>query len=462
MNRLGATFVVTAVGLKSCPHAERTQIILEGFAMKIHPPDPRLRQVLLFGTDSQDSVQEHLKGCARCRTRLEVLRKRRRGGDDAAYNAALRVDTRRLDELQTAYAKERAEAQGLVSELRRHPAERQRVLVRNHPRFQTWGVFEHLLETSRQETLINDPHVGEELARLALDLSDCLDASVYQTEAIEDLRARAWAYIGNARRVRFELREAQTAFDLALVHLRQGTREPWERAVWLDLKASLLRYQRRFDDAMRLLNRAMKLFLAVGDRHRAGRTLVSMENVLHRAGKPEKGIPLLYQAIELIDPDQEPHVLLTAKHNLIDDLAEVGRYMEAQRLSTQTRPLYRRLDPWLRYRRIWVEGKIALGLAQPERAEALLEEARMGFQQQGALYEVAITSLELAGLYAEQGRVAEMKRLAEEMVPVFSSRKIHREALAALSLWAQAVQAEEAGAELAARVASTVKQARFE
>jgi hypothetical protein len=184
--------------------------------------------------------------------------------------------------------------------------------------------------------------------------------------------------------------------------------------------------------------------------------------VLHRAGKPEEGIPLLYQALELIDPDQEPHLLLTANHNLIDDLAETGRYMEAQRLLLQNRPLYRRLDPWLRYRKLWVEGKIALGLAQPERALSFLEEARAGFQAQDALFEVALTSLELAGLYAEQGRMSEIKRLAEEMVPVFSSRKIHREALAALSLWVQAVQAEEAGAELASRVAATIKQTRFE
>lgn len=376
------------------------------------------------------------------------------------YDAALKINTRRLSELQAAYQKERAAAKGLVAELMRHPAERQRILVANHPRFHTWGVFERLIETSREVTS-NDPKLAEELGKLALDLSEHLDTSMYGTEAIEDLRARAWAYIGNVHRVRFELLEAQDAFDRALLHLRRGTREPWELAVWLDLKASLLRAQRRFDEAMRLLKRALVLFLAVGDRHRAGRTLISMDHVLYCAGQTERGIPLLYQALDLIDPEQDPRLLFSAKHNLIDNLADVGRHMEAQRLLMQARALYLRFDePAFRNRRRWVEGKIARGVGQPEKAEELLLKARAGFQEQDAAYEVALVSLELAGLYADQGRTAEMKRLAEEMVPIFSSRQIHREALAALGLWCQAVKTETAGAELAAQVASTIKRGR--
>ena len=88
--------------------------------------------------------------------------------------------------------------------------------------------------------------------------------------------------------------------------------------------------------------------------------------------------------------------------------------------------------------------------------------ARAGFQEQGAIYEFALVCLELAGLYAEQGRTAEMKQLAEEMVPIFSSRQIHREALAALALWCQAVKTETAGAELAAQVASAIRRGREE
>ena len=424
--------------------------------MRIHPPDLRLRK-LLASRSSEDSVQEHVSACSRCRRRIEALQLA-----SSNYDASLTFNTRRFIDLQAAYQKERTAAKALVSELSRHPPERQRILVANHPRFHTWGVFELLIETSWEETTRN-PKLAEELAKLALDLSEHLDAASYGAESIEDLRARAWAYLGNIHRVRFEFREAQDAFDRALLHLRRGTREPWELAVWLDLKASLLRSQRHFDDAMRLLKRSLVLFLAVGDRHRAGRTLISMDNVLHRAGQPEKGIPLLYQALDLIDPDQDLRLLFSAKHNLIDNLVDAGRYMEAQRLLVQARSLYRRFDePAFRNRRRWVEGKIARGLGQMEQAERFLLAARIGFQEQDASYDGALVCLELAGLYAEQGRTAEMKQLAEEMVPIFSSRKIHREALAALALWCQAVKTETAGAELAAQVASAIRRGRDE
>ena len=428
--------------------------------MKIPPPNQLLRRFLRSSRDRLSPVIEHLETCPNRSNMLQALRNRRSAG--SAYDAALISGADFFQELQAAYERERVDAKGLVSELLKHPGERQRILIHNHPRFHTWGVFELLLETSRKESAEN-PSLAEELSRLALDLSQHLDSARYGSEAIEDLRGRAWAYIGNARRVQSDLRGAQDALERALSHLRQGTRDPWERAVWLDLKASLFRAQRRFEDAKRLLNRALALFLSVGDQHRAGRTLVNLDTVLHQAGQAEKGIPLLYRALDLIDPEQEPRLLLITKHNLIDDLAEAGRYLEAQRLLLRTHPLYQRFDePWLRCRRSWVEGKIARGLSQPDRAEELFGRTRTGFVELGAFYDVALVSLDLASLFTEQGRTTELKRLAGEMVPIFSSLQIHRETLAAFTLWKQAVEAETAGIELAARLASSLKRARYE
>lgn len=427
--------------------------------MRFHTTPCRVSNVRYPRQDKLALVEKHVAGCVRCQRWLNARSKRT---ETLSYDTALAVSTCRFSELQEAYERERGEARVLVPDLLRRPRKRQVVLIRNDRRFHTWGVLEHVLELCFQRIPCK-PQAGEELAHLALEIAEHLEASHYGAEAIEDLKARAWAFIGNARRVTFDLTGAEEAFERSLVHLRQGTREPWELAVWLDLKASLFRAQRRFDEAKRLLNRALVLFLAVGDRHRAGRILVSMDNVLHRAGHPENGIPLLYQALKLIDSTQEPDLLLIAQHNLLDDLAEVGRLMEAQRLLAKIRTLYRDSDlPGLRNRRLWVEAKIALGLGQPRRAEELLIEARAGFLEQSTPYEGALVSLELAGLFAEQGRITELKQLAQEMTPIFSSRHIHREALAALTFWQQAVEAETASAELASRVATVIKQGRYE
>ncbi|HEY4591933.1 MAG TPA: hypothetical protein VIJ61_05965, partial [Thermoanaerobaculia bacterium] len=124
------------------------------------------------------------------------------------------------------------------------------------------------------------------------------------------------------------------------------------------------------------------------------------------------------------------------------------------------RPLYRSFnEPWVQNRRRWVRAKIAKGLGQLRRAEAQFLAARDGFLAEGIPYDTALVSMELALLYAEQGRTEDLKRLAAEMVPIFASRHIHREALAALSFFRQAVEAETAGAELVARIAAYLRRA---
>src|SRR4029079_14907835 len=186
---------------------------------------------------------------------------------------------------------------------------RRYVLLENSSRFHTWGLLERLLDRAREASFRN-PAQGEEIATLALGLADRLDACRYGEPPIEDMRARGWAYIGNARRMQSEFRRAEEACEKAFSHLERGSWEPLERAMLLDLRASLARDQRRIDEALRLLTRAVASFREIGDPHRAGRSLVNMSTVYEHMGSPEKAIPLLSEAVRSIDPTQEPRLLL--------------------------------------------------------------------------------------------------------------------------------------------------------
>ena len=103
-----------------------------------------------------------------------------------------------------------------------------------------------------------------------------------------------------------------------------------------------------------------------------------------------------------------------------------------------------------------------IGLGHPGPAESLLLAARDGFLAEGIPYDTALVSLEIATLYAEQGRTAELKRLAAGMVPIFSSLHIHREALAALAFLTQALESEAAGLEILTAVADYLRRAAHE
>ncbi len=107
---------------------------------------------------------------------------------------------------------------------------------------------------------------------------------------------------------------------------------------------------------------------------------VNMATVHHHAGNPEAAISALHQALPLIDPEREPRLLLCARHNLIFYIAALGRFLEAQRLYIEARPLYRSFnEPWVQNRRKWVRAKIAKGLGQLRRAETQFLAARDGF-----------------------------------------------------------------------------------
>lgn len=434
--------------------------------MKIHPNDLTLEELLLAVGSDHQFVLDHLIRCESCRQRVQELRARPpqlvtvggRGFDP--YAEALDRSEPWADAHSRALARERSQAPSLFVEIAGYGVTQRDLLVRTDPRFRTWGLFELLIERSL-ELATRDSGYAEELGILALRLSEQLDSQVYDARMIADYQARAWAHIGNARRVRSDLRGAEEAFDRADAYLRKGSQESVERAIFLDFKASLRRDQRRFDEAIRLLRRAVPIFLQHGHRHRAGRSIVNLSTVHHIAGDIEQAVPLLHQALTLIDPEQEPRLLLCTRHNLIDDLAEMGRFLEAQTLYRESRPLYRDFpDAWVQNRRKWVRGKIARGLGQQRLAESLFLAARDGFVGEGIPYDTALVSLELASLYAEQGRTEDLKRLAREMLPIFSSLQIHREALAALAFLRQAIETEKASLEMVTGVAAYLRRAR--
>lgn len=438
--------------------------------MKFHPSNPILEEFYLSHGEEHRALLAHVVGCSRCANRIRGVTECPSGHQDgekeghlAAEYEEILLEIESLVEIpESAIAKERAAAPGLFVEILGLLPERQRLLIRNSPRFRSWGLCELFIERCR-ETAIQNPAGAEGLAQLALEISAHLDTSFHRPGIVRDMQARAWSCVGNARRVKSDFQGAEEAFLKAEALLREGSRDPVEYALFLDLKASLQRAQRHFDDALRSLRRAVAIFRRSGHAHRAGRCLVKMDLIHCYAGHPERGIPLLLQALELIDPEQEPRLRLCACHNLIQDLTETGRFGEAQKVYQETRPLYREfLDAWTQSRRKWVKGKISFGLGRMMQAERLLLAARDGFIAEGIPYDTALVSLELAALYAREGRTADLKRLSQEMFPIFSSLRIHREALAALSFLQKALDAEQVGVELVTRVAEFLRRAEHD
>jgi tetratricopeptide (TPR) repeat protein len=431
--------------------------------VKLHPNDEVLEEFLLSLNRAHREVVEHITRCAVCRARLRYLP--RQGTREPAavsgadYGAVLDRAAERLGALTANLEQERYEAPGLFVELTETPPEKLDLVLRNSARFHTWGLFELLVERSSEVT-ISDARGAKALGHLALRLAEHLDPGRYREDVIEDLKARAWGYLANARRVCSDLSGAEEALAAAREHLKRGTGDPVEQAILLDLEASLLRDRRQWEKAVHSLDQAIGIFRKVGDQNRAGRSMVNLATVHRHAGDPERAIPHLTQALDLLDSEREPRLLLCARHNLLDYLSDLGRYSESWRLYREARQLYRQFpDAWTQNRRKWVKGKITRGLGHLRLAESLLLAARDGFVAEGVSYDTALISLDIALLYVEQGRTADLKRLAEEMLPIFASLQIHREALAALGFLRQAIETERASQTVVAEVAAFLRRA---
>jgi tetratricopeptide (TPR) repeat protein len=432
--------------------------------LKIHPNEERLGELVQsLGSDHQFLLQ-HLIQCEPCRDRLLRLACSGAGPGRPSpkdYAQAFEAAARSLRNQAFSLAWEREAAAALLTELTSASAESREALLGDE-RFHTWGLFELLIDRA-WETSLQDPALAQDLASLALRLSDRLSPALYRPELVEDLRARAWAYLGNARRLTSDLDGAEQAFANAAAHLRKGTGDPIERAILLDREASLRRAQRRFAEALDCLTRAVGIFLRNGERHRAGRSLVNFSLVHSYAGNTAESIAALFESLELLDAETDPRTMLCARHNLAGYLVEAGRPREARRLFRGTSALYRGFpDAWTQNRRQWLQGRIDHALGRLRAAEASLRAARDGFLAEGIPYDTALASLDLALLYAEQGRTGELKRLAAAMIPIFASCHIHREALAALAFFRQAVEAEKADLDLIARVAGYLRKAQHD
>ncbi|HXU45454.1 MAG TPA: hypothetical protein VN783_08005 [Thermoanaerobaculia bacterium] len=424
----------------------------------------RLGRSSLSRAASRDIVRHLLSGCESCQRIAAGIVPFGRSAfsrqESFDYTEAFASAYRVLAEKEAALHAERVEASHLVRELGLHPFDRQQLLVANSRRFWTWAFCDLLLDRSH-DFGFQDPSRALELAQLGVKTADLLSAEFYGEGRVYDLRARAWAIAGNAQRIGADFRAAEGSFTRAERLLKKGTSDPLEKARVLLLKASLLGDLGRFAEAAKVLSRVLSIAQRNSDAQLLGKALVKRGIYLGNEGRTEAAIDSLAEGIRHVDPKSDPRLLVAARHNLIIYLTEAGRLREAVTLLDATRPLYRELGDRMNLIRLrWLEGKIAQTEGRLSQAETLYREVGESLAECGLGYDSALLGLDLAGVYARQGRMAEMRTLAAELLPTFQSREVHREALAALIVFQKAAEMERVTLGLVQELSDYLRQCR--
>jgi len=439
--------------------------------MSEHPHRETLEGLLLNHLPAREvksTVAHLLGGCDHCRQELLPLA-------TAMFTPGAGQEPQLSAEESSAYDRSIAAAfAGALEVQRRVGAEREgavrkseeileRTEVPSLPEGEiTWGLCESLLEKSRALRFADHPGMlrTADLARVAIDR---LDPNVYGNERKTDMQARVWAELANAYRLNDDFAQAEAAMTCALDLRTLGTGDPLLYARIADLSASLACDQRRFREAFRLLDVAYAIHSRYSDAHEVGRIVLLKGLYTGYAGKPEEGLQLLAQGLSMIDRSRDARLVFQVLHNILLFRVELGEYVEAQRQLQRMRPLYVEQAVWVDVIKLHrLEGEIAAGMGDLATAEATLLQAREDFDKAGLGYEAALTSLDLAGIWLQQSRTAEVRGLASDVMSSFQVLGVEREALSALHLLQDALDRDQATLEVLRLVGGILRRLQNE
>jgi len=308
-----------------------------------------------------------------------------------------------------------------------------------------WRFVERLCHESA-EVASGDAERALKLAELALRAAERAPGKGEQRQKIEGY---AWIFLGNARRVGGTLPGAEEALEIASELFQAWTgATPIPLADWRlpDMQASLRRHQGRFVEALIFHDKA----LALAPAETAARILLKKAGTLEQQGEPQQALAMLQQVEARIDGPHEPRLLFGVRFNRIVNLLHLKRYEQAREQLPEVQAMAESAGrPLDSVRVVWLRSKIAVGFGRRDEAKELLDRVRREFLTRGIAYDTAVATLELAVLYLEDGRTAEVRTIAAELAPIFAAQRVARETLASVKLFLQAVEQETVTAELA-------------
>jgi transcriptional regulator with XRE-family HTH domain len=364
--------------------------------------------------------------------------------------------TRKMKKKKVEAARE--EAGRLFKELMAVTPEERGGLVKAFPDYWKWALAVRFCE----ESVKRAAHRADEalaLAELALSIAERVPGEEGWRSR---LKAYCWAHVANARRVANDLSGADEAFVWAWDLWRAGTEsDPELLPEWrlYDLEASLRRAERRFSEALDLLDRARE---ACGDNSLAiGRILLKRERTFDQMGDTQNALAALVEATPFVEASGDAHQLFALRFNMTNNLCVLERYAEAAELLPMVREMAdHQANELDLIRVVWLMAKVEAGHGRTDKAIAGLEQVRQDFTTRELPYDAALSSLDLAVLWLKACRAAEVRELTVAMRWIFKAKGIDREALAALRLFCDAAEEERATVDLARRVITNIERAR--
>jgi tetratricopeptide (TPR) repeat protein len=379
--------------------------------------------------------------CPTCAEEFEAFRTKAQDSEEDLYNPELERVSKHACSLRPRVEKAKEQAEPLVLELLSLPQEVRLEKIRETSSSYRGPALAALLLKACRSCFLPEP---QEALRLA-GLAQAVIAKEATSPLSLELYAQAMAYGGNSKRVCGDPQTANADFEQSRFILRAiGGGDGRVQAEIDSLEGCLRRDLRDFETAKRLFHRAARTYTLEQENLLAAQNWFQLAVTHSDAGETLDAIRMIRKALENPAAAANPDLVFMCRHTLANCLCDANRPQEAREILEENRDLYaEHADAISLLRLAWVEGKIARGLGDLAQAEAHFLAAREGFQTAGIAYDMALVSLELAGVYLAQRRAEEVKDLAMEMVTEFQRQKVGREVLSAVILFHESAKLEQ-------------------
>jgi len=273
-----------------------------------------------------------------------------------------------------------------------------------------------------------------------------------QLEAPRDrFDALGWARLaeGTALARASQLTEARGLFAAAARAREEGSGDPM-LAARLEAEAATLAFSSaRFEEAVLRARRAIRIYQAVGERHRAAFCRVRLGIFLRsRSDDARPAIRELEGALAELDRTRDPRAYLGGRQALALARLQVGDLDGAQAELPELRALAAAHGSANDRAQVdWLEARVAARQGEWAKAEALLRGVRQALADLGSGTDVGLVSLELVEALAARGERQEAARLAEEALVLLGGQQVERDTLVALGLLLESIRERQVASE---------------
>lgn len=329
------------------------------------------------------------------------------------------------------------------------------VLVEECPDFPTPALCARLCEESVRAAS-RSAIDAVDLAKLALRVADLLPESKGTVRG----KAYAHAFVANSHRVANEFGKGSLVFIGCRERFPYGVADPtgfFPESRVLDLEASLRRAEGKFGEALPLLDRA----LAICDPGDRAHILLNQAATFEQSGESERALAALREALPAVErAGGEPRHRWLLRWNLGKHFLLGGDPEGASLLLPELRRLTIDLAQPLDFLRLrWLEADIDAAQGQVEPGLATLAGVRQAFFALSLPFDAATVGLHEAEILLREGRTDRVSELVAGMKPIFAALGTVLETLAAVRLFVEAAEQDEATIEMARAAADALCRA---